>query len=216
MSGFEVAGVLLGAFPLLISAFEHYRDVAKVANLLTNFEAEYRRSWNDAKDEELAFRLTIKRLILPLVNDEAIEGDDVEGLLADPGGPAWGSVDVGDALRARLGEAFGRYVDIMEGLQGCVLKLLDSLGVKRKRFQDKLNKMSGSSVSERSSLGNAHRPADGSEEQPDRSIEVKTRTPPRCQQGMPQIYLGLPNTADQVWTWTAVPRRASCRDPPEE
>jgi hypothetical protein len=41
MSGFEVAGIVLGAIPLVISALEHYGEGVSVTYSLFCLEAEY-------------------------------------------------------------------------------------------------------------------------------------------------------------------------------
>lgn len=140
MSGIEIAGIVLGSFPLLISIFEHYRDVAKAAGLLTSFQEGYLKNLNDVKDEELLFRLNVEVLLLPLSDDETIGQDDLERLLADIGGPGWEEDDLQDALRRRLGSIFDRYMEIMQNMQATLWKLLDAMGVNKRRFQARLNK----------------------------------------------------------------------------
>jgi hypothetical protein len=82
MSGLEIASVLLGAFPLIITGLQHWRDVAKVGNF-------YRRVWTECNDcyrevqfQELLYKRNLKKLLLPVVS----KADEVKRLIDDPGG----------------------------------------------------------------------------------------------------------------------------------
>lgn len=44
MSGFEVAGIVLGAFPLAIEALDRYREVAKRCGYWYKIRLEYQKS----------------------------------------------------------------------------------------------------------------------------------------------------------------------------
>lgn len=140
MSGVEVVGILLGAFPLAISALEHWRDCAEVMGLWANIKEEYRKTMGEVKDNQLAFRYNLKLLLVPLVNDEILANDDLESLLADPGGPAtkWKDHDVDAALAARLAETYERYLEIIDDIQTAMAKLLKVLGHDKPKFQAKL------------------------------------------------------------------------------
>jgi hypothetical protein len=110
MSGLEVVGVVLGALPLIISAFEHAQSLAKKWNLLTNFNSEHLKVWNDVKDEELMYRLQLQTLLAPLVLDGDLTKDRLETLLLSPQSNEWREADLDAALRKRLGEAYDRYL----------------------------------------------------------------------------------------------------------
>lgn len=139
MSGIEIAGIVLAAFPLLISIFEHYEDVAKAKGLLTGFQDLHLKSMNDIKDEEALFKVNIEILLLPLVADGTITQSEMEQLLAEIGGPRWEDEDLQEALSHRLGTISVRYMKIMQDMQAAIWKLSDAMGVNNPRFQDKLN-----------------------------------------------------------------------------
>lgn len=82
MSGFEIAGVLLGAFPLIISGLKHWREAAKVGGFLWRFREEYSGCLRDVQYHQLCYKHNLKELLLPIMND----ADAVERLVSDPGG----------------------------------------------------------------------------------------------------------------------------------
>ena len=83
MSGFEVAGIVLGAFPLAITALERYREIATRLNWFFEIRAQYNMCFDDLEFHQFQFRDNIRRVLFPLVADEG----KIEALLGDPGGP---------------------------------------------------------------------------------------------------------------------------------
>lgn len=82
MSGIEVAGLVLGAFPLLIKSLEYHREMADAAGVFWKIKREYRKWAHDLEMCNLAFSGNLQSLLLPLVADD----DAIKELLADPGG----------------------------------------------------------------------------------------------------------------------------------
>ena len=127
MSGIEVVGIVLGALPLIISAFEHAQSFAKKWDLLANFNSENLKVWNDIKDEELMYRLQLQILLAPLVRDGDLTKDRLELLLLSPQSDAWREADLDAAIRERLGEAYDRYFGNIEEIQVLAWRLLEPL-----------------------------------------------------------------------------------------
>jgi hypothetical protein len=125
MSGIEVVGIVLGALPLIISAFEHSQVLAKRLNLLSNFQEQHLKFWNDIKDEELMYRLQLQTLLGPLVRDGDLTKDRLEMLLLNPQSDLWREADLEAALRVRLGGAHDRYFSNVEEIQALAWLLLE-------------------------------------------------------------------------------------------
>jgi hypothetical protein len=98
MTGLEVAGILLGVFPLIISGLEHWRDAAKVGGLYWRVRKEYAKCRSDVQFHEIWYRQNLKELLLPVMND----ADEVVGLVADPGGKGWSNKELQGRLEGRL------------------------------------------------------------------------------------------------------------------
>jgi len=125
MSGIEVVGIVLGALPLIISAFEYSQSLAKKLNLLANFQEQHLKVWNDIKDEELMYRLQLQTLLAPLVRDGDLTKDRLETLLLNPQSDLWREADLEIALKGRLGEAHDRYFSNVEEIQALAWRLLE-------------------------------------------------------------------------------------------
>jgi hypothetical protein len=109
MSGFEIAGILLGAFPLIISGLEHWRDVAKVSGFYWRVREEYTRCRSDMKFHEILYKRNLQEILLPIVNDT----DEVDRLISEPTAQDWSSKALQERLVDRLQESYGLYMDII-------------------------------------------------------------------------------------------------------
>jgi len=127
MSGFEAIGIVLGALPLIISAFEHGQSLAKKWGLLDNFNVENLKVWNDIRDEEIMYRSQLRTLLAPLVWNGDLTKDCLETLMVNPQSDAWREPDLEVALRKRLGEGYDRYFGNIEEIQALAWRLLEPL-----------------------------------------------------------------------------------------
>lgn len=135
MSGIEVAGLLLGAFPLLISALEHYRQSEEVLEDWWQIKKEYKKCKNELLVQELAFEKNLERFLLPLV----VGDDEIAALIDEPGGMKWKDPALEDKLKSRLPKSYELFLDTIQDIKSTVDGLEDELGVSREAFQKGLN-----------------------------------------------------------------------------
>jgi hypothetical protein len=109
MSGFEVAGVVLGAFPIAVWALEQYREVARRVGFWYEIRLEYQKSSNELKYHHLSFVRNLKQLLLPVVSDDA----QLQRLMAEPGGEAWKDPAIIKLLEGRLQDSYALYLEII-------------------------------------------------------------------------------------------------------
>jgi len=119
MSGFEIAGVVLGTLPLIITAVEAYigfmKDWGKVASELKSINRQ----------------LSTERSKLYNVCDQLLSDivpqKDVEPMLQDPFGALWQSEDTKKRIRRRLWKSYDSFettvLEIREALQTVTNKL---------------------------------------------------------------------------------------------
>lgn len=140
MSGVEVAGLLIGLLPLVITALEHYQDVHKARGLVARFESEYKRTLRDVKHEQLVLHLTLKDLLAPLCGDDQFEEGDLEKWLSDPENSEWSAEEVKSIMKERLGSdvVYGHFLEITDALHQTASKLLITLVDKKPKLQAKL------------------------------------------------------------------------------
>ncbi|KAH7133792.1 hypothetical protein EDB81DRAFT_904068 [Dactylonectria macrodidyma] len=135
MSGFEVAGVVLGAFPIAITAVEQYRDVAKRLNLFYAVRPEYKRCRDQLAYYQILFKTHLRQLLLPLVVDD----DKIEELLADPGGSGWKKKPLDDLLQKRMKDAYETYFEFVKEMGTIMCELNKELALDSEDVQSEIN-----------------------------------------------------------------------------
>jgi hypothetical protein len=134
MSGVEVAGLLLGAFPLMISALEHYRASAEVLQGWWSIKTEYRKCMRDLKFHKLNFENALEEFLLPLIADEKT----LQAMLEKPGGELWKDPSLEAILRQRMPKMYSSYLDTIEAMQETLEELEGALGMSRSHFQQRV------------------------------------------------------------------------------
>ncbi|CVL00344.1 hypothetical protein FPRO06_06193 [Fusarium proliferatum] len=119
MSGFEVAGIVLGTLPLVVTALEAYSN--------------FLRDWGKAPAELrslnrqlLTERVRLCNICEQLVSD-VVSHRGIEPMLQDPFGPLWQAKETNDRIRRRLWDSYGPFEDtvkeVEEALQSVMLRL---------------------------------------------------------------------------------------------
>jgi hypothetical protein len=132
MSGIEVAGLVLGGFPLLISALKHLVK-------LRMFRRECQKDLNRVQDIQVVYRESLRALLIPLQYDGTLDLKQIELLLDDPSSQGWGDPDVHEEVSRRLGVFRDRYFQILQEMNHTILKLAKACKVHDARFQSSLH-----------------------------------------------------------------------------
>lgn len=136
MPGFEVVGIVLGAFPLALHLLDDYREMAKRAGLWYRIRLEYTKCRNDVQFQRVAFSSHLRQLVLPLLVDDIKAGQ----LLSDPGGTSWQEPSIDSLLRDRLGQTYDLYLSYITGMEEVMTELNKELSTDSTPIQDKLTK----------------------------------------------------------------------------
>ncbi|KAH7380245.1 hypothetical protein DE146DRAFT_289547 [Phaeosphaeria sp. MPI-PUGE-AT-0046c] len=111
MSGLEVAGVVLGSLPLIISAFEHYASGVHTAKRYWRYKSELRSLLLQIQTERGIFINTLEQLLGGVVRIE-----HMTEFLSNPEGDAWKNADVDLKLKERLRGAYDIYLGNVSGM----------------------------------------------------------------------------------------------------
>lgn len=140
MSGIEVAGLLLGSFPLAIAAMEHYRTTIKLIKFFRNLNREHTKVCNRLQELKLGYEHQLQMLLFPLLDDGVVDSQQYAQLLANPGGEGWKEACVEEALTDRLQDRYQLYLNVMAELEDAMTKLCKSAKVDDSAFQSLLEK----------------------------------------------------------------------------
>ena len=137
MSGIEIAGLVLGAFPLVIHALESYREGAETMKDWLQVQQAYKKCKHLVGCHRVVFENTLEELLLPLVENE----DELKELMDDPAGVAWEDADLEKRLRERLPKSYGLLLEIIRNINELMECLKKELGVKNPNFHAKIDKV---------------------------------------------------------------------------
>ncbi|KAF2435525.1 hypothetical protein EJ08DRAFT_341613 [Tothia fuscella] len=132
MSGVEAAGFVLAAFPLLISALEHYRETAEAFSDWWKFKREYRKCKDEICFHQLSYEQNLEKYLLPLIVDD----DELDALIQEPGGERWNDPELELKLKARLPRAYELYLSTIVQMNDTIAELHDVLGTDKPYLQE--------------------------------------------------------------------------------
>ncbi|KAK4141398.1 uncharacterized protein C8A04DRAFT_14094 [Dichotomopilus funicola] len=119
MSGFEIAGVILGAYPILMSALKGYGELARKVGVWNNIRQEYQKCKNEINAQNVAFIGNLRRLLLTIRVDDVT----ISCLLADPGGQEWGNADLAQSLEKYLQDSHDVFLHTIEDMNRVMVEL---------------------------------------------------------------------------------------------
>lgn len=115
MSGVEVAGLVLGAFPLLLAALQFYSEGIDVTKRCLRYRQEVNILLADLKTENALYRNNVAILLQGVV-----DAKDMDKFSADPGGELWKAPGFDRKLKQRLGNSYEPYLHTIGKLQAAI------------------------------------------------------------------------------------------------
>lgn len=122
MSGFEIAGVILGSLPLIISALENYTDVTDTFKRARKYKTELKRIQNDLDAESAILLDTLERLV-----DGLVPAKQLEELLKDPSSELWQNETLNIRLQSRLGRSYSVYTHSVNEINATIQQFVERL-----------------------------------------------------------------------------------------
>lgn len=124
MSGLEVAGVVLGALPLVISALEHYSQGINTAERYWRYKTEFGSLTLQIKTEHHIFLNTLEQLLTGIVRIE-----HMAQLVEDPASNAWRDPELDGMLKGRLRSAYDVYLDNVRVMEAALRTMMEKLAL---------------------------------------------------------------------------------------
>ncbi|KAH6625409.1 hypothetical protein C7974DRAFT_200955 [Boeremia exigua] len=124
MSGLEVAGVVLGALPLIISAMEHYANGVNTAKRYWRYKTELRMLILQINTERGILVNTVEQLLTGIVRIE-----QMTDFVASAGAQAWREAGFDSKLRDRLRGSYEIYVENVRGMEMALRRMMLKLAL---------------------------------------------------------------------------------------
>lgn len=107
----EAIGLLLGSIPLVISVLEYYPEGIRIIKRSRRYKREL---------ASIARRLRLESSILQNTCEKLLESfttcEELEALIAEPGGPRWKDRDLDKRLRSFLGSSYTDYKESVDDM----------------------------------------------------------------------------------------------------
>lgn len=124
MSGFEIAGLVLGAIPLITKAFDDYRRVIASVEVWRHYEVEVSCLILNLNSEHHRLEMICGTYLSSLDPDT-----DIDSMRSDPFGPLWKDEVVQRKIKARLESSYGKFQLVMEEFRKAINFIKDKLGL---------------------------------------------------------------------------------------
>ena len=124
MSGIEIAGLILGALPIVISGIEHYAEGVATLGRFRRYQGELRMLINILSTEQMKLKNMCERLLLGVA-----PRDGIDAMTGDPFGPLWKNEAVQKKIRARLWDSYDSFERTLEDVHAAIQEMADRLGL---------------------------------------------------------------------------------------
>ena len=123
MSGFEVAGIILGSIPLVISTLEHYKNGISMIQRYKRYERELQRLIRNLATEKAKLQNVCEKLL-----DGIIPPSRIDDMVENPGGDLWVRDDTQKAIRTRLWKSWNVFEETLRDIQTATDEMYEKLG----------------------------------------------------------------------------------------
>lgn len=124
VTGVETAGLVLAAFPLIVSAIQQYREGLELLKDWWRYRTKFLEFSGNISTQRLIFEENVEILLSPIVTSDV----EMAALLKDPGGPEWAKPDLTKRLERRLPKSYDSYMRTIQDLNRILEELKTHLG----------------------------------------------------------------------------------------
>jgi excinuclease UvrABC helicase subunit UvrB len=126
MSGIEVAGLVLGSIPLIISALESYNEGLDPVKSFIRWERELPQFIRKLRNQHVHFAQTTRLLLEPITTEF-----ELAEMLSEPSGKLWKDDDMTGKLKDKLQESYHAYQSTITDIERIMKKIASKLDLER-------------------------------------------------------------------------------------
>ena len=126
MSGIEIAGLVLGSFPIILNCLDYYRKGFEPLEDWWNFRTHFIAFIDDISHQMMRYNGNMIRLLDPIVADS----DSLTTLVGNANDPRWIDGSLAHLLEQRLASEHKRFLRIIQRMEEEIRELKRFLGIK--------------------------------------------------------------------------------------
>lgn len=125
MSGFEVAGITLAVFPILVDGMVRFVDGVQTIKYWRRYRVRLQEYADIIGTQGVYYQDTLEELLTGIVQSE----DEIKDLMTEPRGAIWKKPEYGDKLRQRLGRSHAVYMSMSDKMVNALYSMCEKLGI---------------------------------------------------------------------------------------
>ncbi|KAL9484102.1 hypothetical protein ACSS6W_002891 [Trichoderma asperelloides] len=123
MSGFEIAGAVLGAIPLVISALEHYKNGVRTIQRWRKYDKELQYLIRNIETERVKLQNVCEKLL-----DGLVPPSQIDAMVENPSGDLWTNEEVQKKIQARLWRSWSVFEETLRDIQVAINDITERVG----------------------------------------------------------------------------------------
>ncbi|KAI3543763.1 hypothetical protein CSPX01_06086 [Colletotrichum filicis] len=125
MSGFEIAGAVLGGFPILLNCIDYYHTALEPMDNWWHFRDYFIHFVDDIRHQRMKYHENLIRLLDPIIPDN----ESLITLIGDPTDVRWKDGSLEDHLKDRFPSELDRFLRTIERMHEVMLELYKILQI---------------------------------------------------------------------------------------
>ena len=125
MSGFEIAGLVLAVFPIVVKGLSQFTEGVETIKSWKGYKRELAKYSRTLETERNVYLNTIERLFEGIIESN----EELDELLEDPAGAFSQKPQYEEELKDRLGRSYDNYLLVMTDMLEALRKLRMELGI---------------------------------------------------------------------------------------
>jgi hypothetical protein len=124
MSGFEIAGVVLGSVPIIVAALQFYMKGASTIQKWKFYTRELKCLIRNLETEKVKLQNVCEKLLVGIAPTTQIEE-----MIDDPFGPLWQDREIFGKVRLRLWRSFKIFEETIKDMNEVVEEIKEKLNI---------------------------------------------------------------------------------------
>lgn len=123
-TGIEVAGLVLGAIPLLISALENYENFLDPTKSFFKYRGELSRATRQLGNYYTSYEQSIQILLTPIADPQ-----ELHDMMENTNSELWTDKKLEEALQKRLGKSYHAYTRTVQEIEDAMTSIAEHLNI---------------------------------------------------------------------------------------
>ncbi|KAL7936010.1 hypothetical protein V8C35DRAFT_296600 [Trichoderma chlorosporum] len=123
MSGFEIAGIVLRAIPLIVSGLENYQNGVRLIQRWRKYDKELQSLIRNIETERVKLQNVCEKLL-----DGLVPPSQIDAMVEEPDGDLWKNEEIQKKIRVRLWRSWSVFEEKLKDIQAAIKDISERVG----------------------------------------------------------------------------------------